>query len=182
MSGTVEQGNRRSISQVRSPEARAECQRPRLSIDVDDGVVLKRVGTSPQEESDSPPNVPEDPFTAGPWPKPTEIIQELVNDPTFELDMQSTGWISVKKSIRDILGYEFFCTGLLGEAMWPVHTGKARIVNGTVDREFQQGNRKLAMLGDAVMRSVLLDVWLRREEPVGMLWCLAWWRLLIFSC
>lgn len=97
------------------------------------------------------------------------FFPELMNDRTVRLSMKDSAWIRAQNKIQKIIDYQFYCTGLLREAMYPIHTGKACIVKGTTNREFAQGNRKMAMLGDTIMRTVLIDVWLRREESVGTL-------------
>jgi hypothetical protein len=87
----------------------------------------------------------------------------------YELQMDHPDWLPLEREFEDIIGHTFICKGLLREAVFPIQTGWARITQGTTDREFQQGNRKLAILGDTLMRSILIDVWLRHQETVGML-------------
>lgn len=85
----------------------------------------------------------------------------------FELPLDHEQWLKLKGKVEEILEYEFACEGLLREAMFPIQKGHAFLTQGSSDREFQQGNRKLAMLGDSVMRSVMMQVWFQRSETIG---------------
>ncbi|CZT14218.1 uncharacterized protein RCC_00192 [Ramularia collo-cygni] len=84
----------------------------------------------------------------------------------YELQLDNAMWLCMLDRIENIIDRRFKFTGLIREAMFPIQIGYARLTQGTSDRFFQQGNRKLAMLGDTIMRSIIVDAWARYDETV----------------
>jgi dsRNA-specific ribonuclease len=63
------------------------------------------------------------------------------------------------EELQDRLGYHFNSTPLLEEALHPAGTRPL------------QGNKRLALLGDSVLSTSLLDKWYDSEDTIGTLNC-----------
>ena len=63
--------------------------------------------------------------------------------------------MSVQQAIECIIDYHFTNSGLLEEAMQAAGASDSKKIAGS-DRE---GNKRLALVGDAVLRLVILDEW-----------------------
>lgn len=79
-------------------------------------------------------------------------------------------WLETRAAVEDIIEYEFTNPEYLREAMYPIEeVAWTRLVDGTSSngRFFRQGNRKLALVGDTVMKTVILNTWFWRQEIIG---------------
>lgn len=81
--------------------------------------------------------------------------------------MKDPKWILTRDRVESIIDYEFRNAELLREAMYPVQKGWARIVDGVHNRTFKEGNRRLAHIGDAVLKVMAVDTWFWRMQTAS---------------
>jgi hypothetical protein len=92
-----------------------------------------------------------------------------------KLRMEDPSWLDTQEYIEGVIKYTFNSPVLLREAMWPIQKGWAYITEapsatgteGFAIRKFDEGNRKLAIVGDTVLKTVLLDTWFWEVEVIG---------------
>jgi hypothetical protein len=66
-------------------------------------------------------------------------------------------------SVEDILGYRFTDTNCLWEALNAPGSG----VSAAGNRRFSDGNKRLALKGDAAIRNVIVEDWFPTNLPRG---------------
>lgn len=85
------------------------------------------------------------------------------------LPMDDPKWILTWERVEKIIDYEFRNPEILREAMYPLQSGWARITGGSQNRMFQEGNKRLAHIGDSVLKTMAVDTWFWRMESASKL-------------